>query len=193
MERGGGRAAHRTVPMSCPTKCQLRMCPPQTHAGCARVRSGAGLGRTVHSTMSMKCAHQVPTANVPFKNARGSRAFSDCNKGLVAPCTGQCRWVVPTKCRLQICPSKTRAGHAPFRIAARPWSLCANSATAAEFPLYPMTVRKLWHCKCARNRCFFKLRISADTDCRPLEPYNLASFDGEPVEVDERWRVFSKG
>ena len=60
----------------------------------------------------MKCAHQVPTANVPFENARGSRAFSDCNKGMVAPCTGQCRWVVPTKCRLQICPSKTRGSRA---------------------------------------------------------------------------------
>ena len=193
LERGGGRAAHRTVPMSCLTKCQLRMCPPQTHAGRARVCSGAGLGRTVHSTMSMKCAHQVPTANVPFENARGSRAFSDCNKGMVAPCTGQCRWVVPTNCRLQICPSKTRAGRAPFRDAARPWSLCANSATAAEFPLYPVSVRKLRHCKCARNGRFFKRRTSAKRDCRPLELHNLASLDGEPVGVDERWRLFLTG
>ena len=100
--------------MSCPTKCQLRMCPPQTHAGRARVRSGAGLGRTVHSTMSMKCAHQDPIAKVHFENARGSRAFSDCNEGMVAPCTGPCRWVIPIKCRLQNLPFKNARGWRAF-------------------------------------------------------------------------------
>ena len=62
----------------------------------------------------MKCAHQVPTANVPFENACGSRAFSDCNKGMVAPCTGKCRWFVPTKCPIANLPFTNARGSRAF-------------------------------------------------------------------------------
>ena len=61
--------------------------------------------RGVHRAVSMKCPIQVPIANMRFKNARGSRAFSDWSQ-------------VP----ISNVPSKKRAGRARFRTGARGWS-----------------------------------------------------------------------
>ena len=135
---------------------------------------------------------QVATANVPFENARGSRAFSDCNKGWPRRAHGSVDGLPPPSADCECALHKRARAARVFGLQGGGGLLCADSATAAEFPLYPVPVRRLRHCRRA-ERALFKRRILADTDCRPLERYNLASFDGEPVGVNERWRVFSKG
>ena len=93
------------------------MCTPKMRAGGARFRTGArGWSRSVPDSAD-GLSHQVPIANVPSPNARGSRAFSNCSQvtisnvpsknargwrafptwseGVVAQRTGQCRWAVP--------------------------------------------------------------------------------------------------
>ena len=102
-------------------KCALRK-----RARVARVSEmEPGSGRTVRRTMSMKCAHPSGDCQCALrKRARVARVFG-LQQGMVAPRTGQCRWVAPTKCRLRMCPSQTRACCARFRAAGTRWvALC---------------------------------------------------------------------